>query len=174
MDEAWLITGIPGAGKSTVARLLGQRLERAAHIEGDRFGEMIRSGAVYPGEQPEEESRRQMELSRQQQWLLAHSFAEAGFTPILDYVVVSRNGVASYQEGLAPLRLHLLVLDPGRDEALRRDLERPEKTVAAPFLHLEEPLGAELRGIGLWIDSRGLTAEATVDLILRQRERARL
>jgi adenylate kinase family enzyme len=36
--DAWLIAGFPSAGKTTVARLLGQRLGRATHIEGEGEG----------------------------------------------------------------------------------------------------------------------------------------
>ncbi len=33
----YLITGIPAAGKSTVAQLLAQRLARSVHVPGDAF-----------------------------------------------------------------------------------------------------------------------------------------
>jgi gluconate kinase len=61
--EAWLITGIPGAGKSMVARNLSLRFARAAHIEGDRLGEWITSGRVDPGQPPQQESERQIRLN---------------------------------------------------------------------------------------------------------------
>jgi predicted kinase len=49
---AFLITGIPGAGKTTVARLLAGQLERAAHIEADRLQEWIVSGGLCPDQEP--------------------------------------------------------------------------------------------------------------------------
>jgi hypothetical protein len=115
-----------------------------------------------------------MRLCRANQCLLARSYAAAGFVPVMDYVVVSRGGVEFYRKTLAPLRLHLVVLDPGAETALARDAARPEKTVAAAFTYLEEPLREELAGIGLWIDSREQTPEETLAAVLANRQQARL
>jgi adenylylsulfate kinase-like enzyme len=172
--DVWLITGIPGAGKSTVSRLLARRFPRAAHVEGDKVGEMVVSGIVYPGDEPQDESLRQIHLTGRNLCLLARSFAESGFVPVLDYVVTTRSGVERYRHQLAPLDMHLVVLHPGKEAALQRDRDRPEKTVAAPFLDLEDQMVRDLTGLGLWIGSAGLTADQTVDRILRDRAAARL
>ncbi|HEU5318467.1 MAG TPA: AAA family ATPase [Chloroflexota bacterium] len=170
--DAWLVTGIPGAGKSTISRVLAGRFRRGAHLEGDRLGDMIVGGLVHPGQAPREESDRQSLLVINHLCLLARSFARSGFTPVLDYVCMTRGGVARYRRSLARLNLHLVVLNPGKDTALARDLARPEKTVAVHWTHLEDVMRRELPGLGLWIDSRDQTPEQTVAHILRHRKKA--
>lgn len=64
MASVWLINGIPGVGKTTTARALAARFQRAAHIEGDEIQGLIVSGAVNPGSQPEDEENRQIHLKR--------------------------------------------------------------------------------------------------------------
>lgn len=170
--DAWFVTGIPGAGKSTISRLLAGRFPRGAHIEGDRLGDMVVGGVVHPGQQPREESDRQSLLVIRHLCLLARSFARAGFVPVLDYVCMTRGGVARYRRALSRLNLHLVVLNPGKDTALARDLARPEKTVAAHWTHLEDVMRRELPGLGLWVDSRDQTPEQTIAYILRHRKKA--
>lgn len=168
------MNGIPGAGKTTTARALARRLERAAHIEGDYLQSMIVSGGVWPGEEPAAEAERQIHLNVHNQCTLARSFVQAGFTPVLDYVVVSKERVAEYKRELEGLEVRLVTLAPGVDVALRRDRDRPDKTVAHLWAHLDEIIRSELAGVGLWLDNSELTVDEAVDAILAQRERARV
>ncbi len=174
--DVWLITGIPGAGKSTVSRLLAQRFPCGVHLEGDLIGgytgHFIVSGLVPPGGEPAQESLRQYQLAVRNQCLLARSFADAGFIPVLDYVMTTRHGLGQRRAMLQRLRVHFVVLNPGIDVARRRDQSRAEKTVGDAWMHLERAMVKELAGIGLWVDSRDMTAEQTVDHILRRKRKA--
>jgi len=166
MNTVWIINGIPGSGKTTTAKALAKRFPKAAHIEGDIIQELIVSGAISPGQEPHDEECRQINLCVQNQCLLAKSFLEAGFVPIIDYVIVSVERLAEYQAHLPGVEVRLITLQPGTEVALARDEQRPEKTVAHSWTHLEKAMQDNLYPAGLWINNKALTVDQTVDQIL--------
>lgn len=165
---AVLITGIPGAGKSTTSRALAARYPFAAHVEGDVLSfEFVISGLAEPfgSKAKQAEWRRQMDLRRKNMCLLADSFADAGFVPILDDVATDPEEVASHLRLLKTRPLHLIVLAPSLEVAAVRDAARKD-SVLDVWLHLDAELRTKLVDHGHWIDTSELTVDETVDRIL--------
>jgi tRNA uridine 5-carbamoylmethylation protein Kti12 len=85
MTPVLLLTGPPGAGKTTTARVLAERSDRAAHIESDLFFGFIASGYVEPWKR---ESHGQNEVVMRAVAETAATYAAAGYFTIVDGIIL--------------------------------------------------------------------------------------
>lgn len=169
---AYLISGVQGAGKTTVGRLLAGRFPLGAHIEADEIQNLIVSGGLHPQQQPAAEAARQYRLRTTNVSLLADSFAGAGIVPVIDDTVVERRRLSHYLADLRTRPLYLVLLAPPHEVALARDAARETKQVGHIWGHLDAVMREQMPGLGLWIDTARLTADETVDAILVRRAEA--
>jgi len=163
-----LVTGAPGSGKSTVTRLVAAALSRSARLEGDVVSRLVVSGRVWALGEPADEADRQTRLCNDNIVALAANFADAGFTPVIDWVVADRAQLDLYVEGLGDRGLALVVLDPGGDVCRRRnELRDPEEQF---FFDGQEALIATMRRafgeVGWWFDTSALTPEQTAEWVV--------
>jgi predicted kinase len=170
-----LVTGVMAAGKSTVAQALAERLPRAAHVRGDLFRRMIVSGREEYTPGASGEAVAQLRLRYRLSAATADAYAEAGFTAVVQDVVLSEDLTAYV--GLVRTRpLYVVVLAPDAGTVAARETARtktgygPAWTVAA----LDEALRESTPRIGLWLDTSAQTPAQTVEAILAGRERARV
>ena len=167
----FIVSGIPGAGKTTVSGLLARRFERGVHLEADIFQRLIVTGGLWAGEEPREEAWGQLRLRSKHVAMLADSFLEAGFTPVIDDVVVGLR-LLDVLEDIKSRPLYFVLLLPRLEVVEQRDRAREEKHVFEIWAHLDEVARTETPKQGLWLDSSDMTAEETVDEILRRKDEA--
>jgi len=168
------ISGTQGAGKTTVSSLLARRFRRGAHVSADVLQKMIVSGGEWPvaGQTdvntPASDSEvvRQLRLRLHNMSLLARSFYEAGFTAVLDDIIVGRR-LAELREDLAGVDFMFVMLLPSKEAV--RDRERQRGTeLWREWEWLTESIEPTTPRVGLWLDSTNQTPDETVDEIMRR------
>ena len=80
-----ILTGPPGSGKTTVARLLVAQSERAVHVESDLFFHFIAKGYVEPWKpESHEQNRAVMRIVA----AAAVGYSRAGYETVVDGIVI--------------------------------------------------------------------------------------
>ncbi|MER6211100.1 AAA family ATPase [Streptomyces sp. NPDC001642] len=174
LDGVVLITGVMAAGKSTVAQALAERLPRAAHVRGDVFRRMIVSGReeYVPGVGGEGEA--QLRLRYRLAAATADAYAEAGFTAVVQDVVLGEE-LTAYVGLIRTRPLRVIVLAPDPAAVTAREAGRAKTGYGAWTVEdLDRGLRTRTPRIGLWLDSSALTVGETVDAIIEGRERSRV
>lgn len=169
-----VVSGPPGAGKTTVARLVADALPLSVHLHADDFWACIRRGVVAPYLP---EARRQNEVVIAVLARAAFGYAAGGYDVLCDGVIgpwfvddFRTTGSAS------AIALHYVVLRPDRTTTLHRAVSR----TSADALTDPEPIDAlhrQFADLGPLephvLDSTGLDAATTADAVLRDVARGR-
>jgi protein tyrosine phosphatase (PTP) superfamily phosphohydrolase (DUF442 family)/predicted kinase len=169
----FLISGMPGSGKTTAARSLIRRFRFGLHIPVDELREWVVAGIAHPVPEFTEETGRQFRLARGAAAQVAALYADAGFAVALDDVIHEPDAQACLTDVLAPRDVRKILLQPTLDVALARNAARTNKgfdtTVLAEAIRgNHRSLGEQNRADLGWtiIDNSELNVEQTVDAIL--------
>lgn len=173
VTSIYILSGVPGSGKSSVATSLMRRFPLGLHISVDDVREWVVSGIAHPVPTWTEETARQFALARRATAKAARIYAEAGFAVAIDEVIFPNEAEQLFVRPLTPLPARKILLLPDLEEALARNAARTNKNFETALLDqtirdLDRAMrAAPFRETGwLVLDTTNLSLPETVDRIL--------
>lgn len=169
MADIIVITGAPGAGKSTVARALAERFDPSFHLEVDGLRENMVNGFIMPEQPFSRALEQQFAMVRRTATFMARDYADSGVTFVVDDAPIPDEFGEHYAVLFDDDRVTRIMLRPDDDSVISRLRGR-----GGPFDEVLIEIGPERFGEALdkvptegWhvIDSSDLSVGETVDAI---------
>lgn len=120
MNKIYLITGPAGVGKSTVSKLLAEKLEKSVLIEGDDVYHFVVGGYVAPWK-----NGNHLDLFWKNSKSLIKNSLESGFDVVFNYIL-DKKQIKEMQKEFKDCEIKFVCLMTDEETILKRDKERPE------------------------------------------------
>lgn len=162
-----ILTGPAGAGKSTVGKILANKLENSVVVSTDELRHFVKRGYVVPWQK---EGRFQLNLGAENACLLAKNFYKNGFNVFLDDVICLEERMNIYKKLLKKEKPIFIVLLPAKDVLSKRDLERGEWAMKEKALRHHDLFSEFIKKEKklIVIDSSQQTPEETTNIIMEK------
>ncbi|WP_194898454.1 AAA family ATPase [Catenulispora pinisilvae] len=165
MTRLFIISGVPAAGKSTVSRLIAERLPASMVVEGDVIRAMPVTGRVDMSRDYDAEALRQLRLRYQAALAVAAVYLRGGFDAVVNDNILG-DALNDFLAMLPCPEAHLVFLNPDPETLRQRDRDR-DKTAYGhlwwEFGQLHLVLLDQTPHLGLWLDTTGQGPDQTVD-----------
>jgi len=118
MAKLYLITGPAGVGKSTVSKLLAERKEKSALIEGDDIYHLVKGGYISPWKEGNH-----LELFWENCLDIINNFLENGYDVVFNYII-NKNDLEKIKIRFSNIEIRFTLLVANNEVLISRDNER--------------------------------------------------
>lgn len=130
MNQVLILTGPPGAGKSSVAQAICERFDRMIHIPVDDLRHWVKAGYRHPWME-DAQTHEQRRMATANAASIARNAIGFRYAAIIDDVVYEPGEVAAYREALAGIDadVQFVTLLPSLEVTAARDRGRGDASI---------------------------------------------
>lgn len=164
MVNVVILTGPPGAGKSTINEILASKIKNSAIVSSDTLRHFIKNGKANRGDIDWEH---QLAMGVENSIILAKNFYKHGFNVFMNDILCNREKFDQYYNSLKDCNVKIFLLLPNKEVVAKRDLERGEWAMKERAMYLYDKFVDFLKKETRFfiIDSSAQTPEETAKII---------